>query len=129
MEARLEAADFAQRQRQEVEEERALGLRGQRDHLALRLGTGARVDELQIRGLPAEPGAVVDQLAVDFAGGVVDETHLLGRSIIEEFVDVGVRDLVQDRGPGLGSRLAGDLLEQSAHLFRRLAHPQANQPQ
>ena len=57
VEARLEAADLAERERQEVEEQRALGLRREGDHLALRLGVGLVVDVLEVRRLPAEtPG-------------------------------------------------------------------------
>jgi acyl-CoA hydrolase len=75
VEARLEAADLAERQRQEVEEERALRLRREADHLPLRLGVRALVDVLEVRRLPAETGAVIDQLAVDLASHVVDEAH------------------------------------------------------
>src|SRR5712671_6582418 len=75
MEAGLESTDLAQRQGEEVEEEGALRLRGQRDHLPLRLLVGVRVDVLEIRRLSAEPRAVVDDLAVDLTRAVVDETH------------------------------------------------------
>src|SRR5512138_195056 len=75
VEARLEAADLAEREREEVEEERALGLRREGDHLALRVGIGLGVDVLEIRRLPAEAGTVIDDLAVDLARAVVDEAH------------------------------------------------------
>ena len=78
VEARLEAADLAERQRQEVEEERSLGLRREADHLPLVLGVRALVDVLEVRRLPAETGPVIDQLAVDLAGHVVDEAHRRG---------------------------------------------------
>ena len=71
----LEAADGAEIDRQEIEEEGALGLGGQRDHLPSRAGRHLVVHELQIGGLAAEPGPVVHQLAVDLAGGVVDHRH------------------------------------------------------
>src|SRR5450755_2829661 len=75
MDASLEAADVAQVERQEIEEQGTLGLGGQRDHLALLLGRGFLVDDLQIRGLAAESGAIVHDFAVDLAGCEVDETQ------------------------------------------------------
>ena len=74
----LEAADGAEIDGQEVEEERALGLGGQGDHLPPRAGRHLVVDELEIGGLAAEPGPVVHQLAVDLARGVVDHRHACG---------------------------------------------------
>src|SRR5574341_1303503 len=75
VEARLEAADLAEREREEVEEERALRLGREGDHLALRVRVRLRVDVLQVGRLPAEAGAVIDDLAVDLARAVVDEAH------------------------------------------------------
>jgi hypothetical protein len=75
VEARLEAADLTERERQEVEEQRALGLGGERDHLPLQIGVGLVVDPLQVGRLATQPGAVVDDLAVDLARRVVDEGH------------------------------------------------------
>src|SRR5207302_5562186 len=110
VEAGLEAADLAEAEREEVEEERSLGLGGERDHLALRLLVRIRVDELQIRRLPAQAGAVVDDLAVDLARAVVDEAHRRRpRLLTEEVVDVVVGDL-RERRPGAW-RL--DLLQQA----------------
>src|SRR5690606_38328887 len=40
-----------------------------------RLGVHTRVDVLQVGRLAAETGPVVDDLAVDLAGGVVDHRH------------------------------------------------------
>src|SRR4029077_60140 len=71
-------ADLTERERQEVEEERALGLRREADHLALRFGVRALVDVLQVRRFSAEARPVVDQLAVDLARHVVDEAHRFG---------------------------------------------------
>jgi hypothetical protein len=75
VEARLEAADLSQRQGEEVEEKRPLRLGGEGDHLPARVGMHPLVDELQIGRFPAQAGTVVDDLAVDLAGGVVDEGH------------------------------------------------------
>jgi hypothetical protein len=85
-----------QRERQEVEEECPLGLRGQRDHLAFGLGVGLVVDVLQIGSLPAEAGPVVDDLAVDLAGRVVDETHSAAGLVVEKVVDVVIGDFGQN---------------------------------
>src|SRR5262249_12136402 len=75
VEAGLEASNLGQRQRQEVEEQRAVGLGGEGNHLALRLGIGLGVDVLEIRRLAAETRPVIDDLAADFARRVVDEGH------------------------------------------------------
>jgi hypothetical protein len=68
VEAGLESPDLTEREGQEVEEERALRLRLQRDHLALRLGVRLGVDVLEVGRFPAETRTVVDDLAVDLAG-------------------------------------------------------------
>src|SRR5580704_10635246 len=73
--ARLEAADGTQVERQKIKKQSSFRLRGQRDHLALLLLGGLLVDELKIRRLAAQPGAVVNDLAVDLAGCEVDETQ------------------------------------------------------
>ena len=71
----LEAAHRTQIQRQEIEEQRTFRLGGQRDHLALLLVRSLLVDHLQIRGLAAESGAVIHDLAIDLSGCEVDETQ------------------------------------------------------
>src|ERR1051326_5869061 len=75
VEPRLEAADGAQVHREEVEKQGALRLGGEGDHLAARVGRDFAIDVLEIRGLAAQPGAVVHELAVDLAGRVVDHRH------------------------------------------------------
>src|SRR5207248_5600812 len=98
----LEPADLAERKGKEIEEEGALGLGGEGDHLPLRLLVGVRVDVLQIRRLPAEAGAVIDDLAVDLARAVIDEAHSSGPFLFtEEVVDVVVGDF-SERRPGAG---------------------------
>src|SRR5690606_26382503 len=88
----LEAADLTERERQEVEEERPLGLGGKAYHLAFGFGIRALVDVLQVRGFSAETRSVIDDLAVDLPGHVVDEAHRPA-SVVEEIVDVLVGDL------------------------------------
>ena len=75
MKARFEAADGAEFQRHEVEEESPVGLRRQADQFALGLRGGGVEDVLQVRRLAAQPWAVIDDLAVDLARSVVNESH------------------------------------------------------
>src|SRR4029079_8250272 len=84
----LEAAYRSEINRQKVEKQGSLGLRCERDHLP----SGARrhlvVDVLEVGGLSAQSGSVVDQLAVDLAGRVVDHRHAAASpSGTEELVD------------------------------------------
>ena len=92
MELHLETPDGAEIDRQEIEEERALGLGRQRDHLPPRAGGHLVVDVFEVGGLAAESRPVVDELAVDFTGRVVDHRHALHvPSGSEEFVDLVFR--------------------------------------
>ena len=75
VEAHLEALDRAHVEGQEVEEQGAVRLGGQAHQLAALLRVGLLEDPLDVRGLPAEAGTVVDDLAVDLARCVVDEGH------------------------------------------------------
>ncbi len=81
MDARLEAPHRAQIEWQEVEEQGSIGLGSKRDHLALLLFGCFLEDELQIRRLAAQSGAVVDDLAVDLARCEVDETQKVSSEI------------------------------------------------
>jgi hypothetical protein len=76
-EARAVSVDLAQFERQEVEEERSIGLRLHRDHLALGVVGRLLVDELKIGRLAAHPGAVVDDLGVDLAARIVQHDHVV----------------------------------------------------
>src|SRR5215472_14618917 len=75
VDAGLEAAHRAKIEGQEVEEQRALGLGGERDHLAFLLICSLLIDHLQIRGLAAQSGAVIHDFTIDLAGCEVDETQ------------------------------------------------------
>ena len=72
---RAHAADHAELDRQEVEEQRAVGLRGERHQLALRLEGQVVVDPLQVGGLAAQARPVVDELGRDLLRRVVEERH------------------------------------------------------
>src|SRR5207253_2521010 len=87
MEPGLEAPDGAQVHRQEVEEQRALGLCGERDHLAARVGRHLTVNVLEVGRLAAQARAVVHELAVDLAGRVIDHRHGTRVLLAEEFVN------------------------------------------
>jgi hypothetical protein len=66
--AGLEAPDLPQREREKVEEERAVGLGAEADRLARGVGIGLVVDVLEVGRLPAQTGSVIDDLAVNLAG-------------------------------------------------------------
>src|SRR5579859_675431 len=76
MEARFEAAHGAQIQGQEIEEEGAVGFRCQRNHFSFLILAGVVVHPLQVRGLSAQTGTVVDELAVNFARRKINERHV-----------------------------------------------------
>jgi hypothetical protein len=69
---RAHAADGTELDGEEVEEEGPIRLGGQGQHLALGLERDVLVDPLEIRGLAAEAGPVVDELGRDLLGGVVE---------------------------------------------------------
>ncbi len=104
METSLESADIAELERQEVEKQRSIGLRRQRNELPLSVGVRLVVNELQIGRLPAQTGAIVDDLAVYLSRSVVDERHSSVLSFnsnrklfTKEAVDVLVGDLRKRR--------------------------------
>src|SRR3970040_660058 len=76
MEAGAKSANRPQVKRQEGKKERAIGFRRQRDHLALLVGRRMLVDPLQVSRFPAQPRTIIDELAVDLAGGIVNKIHL-----------------------------------------------------
>src|SRR5215468_2100003 len=70
-----ETAHGGGRDGQEVEEERAVVTRGERDHVPLARLRQALVDVLEVRGFSRHPGAVVHDLEVDDLLCVVDDRH------------------------------------------------------
>src|SRR5256885_5410283 len=77
MEARLESTYRPQIQWQKIKEQRAVGLRRQRDHLPFLILPGMVVNPLQVGGLSAQTWTVIHQLAVNFARRKIDERHVL----------------------------------------------------
>src|SRR6185503_3611280 len=67
MESGLEAANRSEIDRQEIEKQRAFGLRRERDELAARVGRDFAVDVLEVRRLAAQARTVIHDLAVDLA--------------------------------------------------------------
>ena len=61
VEAGLEAAHGSEVEREKVEEQRAVSLRGKRDQLPFRLRIGLVVDVLEVGGLAAQPRPVIDR--------------------------------------------------------------------
>src|SRR2546430_213496 len=121
MEPGLEAADGAEVHRQEVEEQRALGLGSKRDHLTARVGRHLTVNVLEIAGLAAQARAVVHELAVDLAGRVVDHRHGTRVLLPEEFVNFVFRPLEQAlfRRRRARTHTIEHLLEDLVQLFHR----------
>src|SRR5689334_4603880 len=75
MEARLEPANRAEIDGEEIEEESALRLRRERDEFSSRVGRDFAVDVLEVRRLAAQPRRMVDDFDVTLARGVVDHRH------------------------------------------------------
>ncbi len=71
----FEAADRAEIEGQEVEEEGSIGLGRQRDHLAFLFFRGFVINALQVRRFTAQTRAVIDDFAVNLAGGEIDKTQ------------------------------------------------------
>jgi hypothetical protein len=75
LDAGLEASDDPDVERKQVEKERPVRLRLERDHLAPGAGGGAAVDMVEVRRLSTQTGAVVDDFGRHLHGGVVEKNH------------------------------------------------------
>jgi hypothetical protein len=73
--ARFESAHRTEIEGQEIKEERAVRFRGQGHHFAFLVLAGVVVDPLEVGGFSAETWTVVNELAVNFASGKIDEWH------------------------------------------------------
>jgi len=118
MKPRLETPDRAELQGHEIEKQRAVGFSCKADQLAARLGRGRVEDVLQVGRLTTQTRAVVDDLAVDFSGSVINKGHS-GMPLAEKTVDV----FVGDSGEGRIEIVivsGSNLLEQLGKLMRNL---------
>src|SRR5271157_267537 len=75
MEAGFEPANTAEVEGKEIEEKSAVGFCSQGDHFPAGFPQGLIKNPLEVGGLTAQTSAVVNDLAVDFAGSEVNETH------------------------------------------------------
>jgi len=75
VEARLEPTNSAELERHEVKKQRAVSFCRKTDQFAARLGSSRVEDVLQIGRLTTQTWAVVNDLAVDFSGSVVNKGH------------------------------------------------------
>ena len=71
----VERADAPDVDRQQTEEERAIGLRGQRQHLPFLLRVELVEDDHEVGRFSAQTGTVVDDLGGHLAGGVIEKDH------------------------------------------------------
>src|SRR5207253_8315767 len=71
------AGDLAQADGEKIEEQRAVGLRGERYHASAPGLGNATVDVVQIRRLPGPPRSVVHDFARDLAAREIDQGHAL----------------------------------------------------
>ncbi len=92
MKAGLETTDFTEGQGEKIKKQGSFCFCRQRNHLPLGVGCGLLIDKLQVGCLAAQPRTVVNDLAVDFAGCVVDKRHD-PVSLAEQVVYVVVSDL------------------------------------
>src|SRR5580700_2960681 len=82
-----------------IEEKCPIRLGGQRHHLSLLIRSRVFVDPLQIRGLPAEAGTIVDELAVYFARGKINKRHNFLSFAAEVTYSTGSHHRQRDRHP------------------------------
>src|ERR1041384_437443 len=75
MKPRLEAADRPQLQGHEIKEQCAVSFSRQADQFPFCLGGSRIVNVLQVSRLSAQSGAVVNDLAINLSGCVVDKSH------------------------------------------------------
>src|SRR5262249_17280769 len=105
------------------EEQRAVGFSGKTDQFAARLRRGRIEDVLQIGRLTTQTWAVVDDLAVDFSGSVINKGHSV--PLAKETIDV----LVGNTGKGriLVIISSSDLFKHRRQLVGDLLAPQFDQ--
>jgi len=70
-----EPLDIPKGQGKKIKEKGSLGLCGQRDKFTLLLRGCPPVDILEISGLSTEARPIINDLAVDLTGGVINKRH------------------------------------------------------
>ena len=75
MKPSLEAADRSQLQGHEIKEQCAFSFSGEADQFPFCLSGSRIIDVLQVRRLSTQSGAVVNDLAINLSGCVVNESH------------------------------------------------------
>src|SRR5262249_53292015 len=123
MELYFESADRPEIDGQKIEEQSPFSLSRQRNHLSPGAGRHLVVYVLEVGRLPAQPGPVVDQLAVDLPGRVVDHRHAAASpSGTEELVDL-ILGLTYELGRHAGSPRTGSVtLEHGDKQLIELSH-------
>src|ERR1017187_2170431 len=81
MKAGLESANAAKVQGKKIEEQCTVSFCGQGNHFTACFGHRLIEDPLEVGRLAAETGSIVNDFAVDFPGGEVNETHAVSSSI------------------------------------------------
>jgi hypothetical protein len=99
MEGRPESAHSPQVERKKIEEKSSIRLGRQRHHLSLLIRPRVFIDPLQIRGLPAQTGTIVDKLAVNFARGKINKRHNFLSFAAEVTYSTGSHHRQRDRHP------------------------------
>src|SRR5438876_6282292 len=78
MKARGESVHSAQVERQEIEEQRALVIGGDREEAATALRRQPIVELTEVGGLASQPRAAIDDLEMNLARPMVDQRHQVG---------------------------------------------------
>ncbi len=76
LQGHVHASDPADFEREKVEKDRTITLRGQGDHLAFLAPFEMIVDPLQVGGFAAEPRTVVNDLGIELTKCVIKENHV-----------------------------------------------------
>src|SRR3984957_20392468 len=99
MKTSAKSAHGSQVERKKIEEKSAIRLSRQRHHLSLLIRSRVLIDPLEIRGLPAEAGTIVDKLAVNFARGKINKRHNFLSFAAEVTYSTGSHHRQRDRHP------------------------------
>src|SRR5581483_938824 len=85
LDLQIEGADFADVDGKKIEEQGAVGLRCERQHLPLLLGGELVEDDHEIGRFAAETGAVIHDLGRHLTGSVIEQDHRVNLSNTRSF--------------------------------------------